>query len=203
MSKLQNYIQFTSVNPRLNFSFLYPTDWQAREVKGKETEYDEVFILGPRNRENTYSLSLAARATPVGAQSGKPADLDAAIAGYVDKNRQSAKFREISRVAGSLAGVEAVEIEIIHTIPLPINNVNAKEMPIRERRIFLKKTDQVYELTYIAVEEDFFKYLEAFKNAAHTFEFREDAAQQTHWPVVMPAAAHAVREQPAGYKPEK
>ena len=98
MSKLQNYIQFTSVNPRLNFSFLYPTDWQAREVKGKETEYDEVFILGPRNRENTYSLSLAVRVTPVGAQSRKSADLDAAIAGYVSKNRKSGNCTGLSNL---------------------------------------------------------------------------------------------------------
>jgi hypothetical protein len=192
MDALQNYSRFTSANPKLDFSFLYPSDWPVREVQGKE--YDEVFIRGPRNEENTYSLSLVVRVSTTNS------NLDTLIADYLERSKRLSKFRETSRATGTLAGAEAVEIEIGYIIPLPINSVNAKETPIIERTIFLRRGNRLYEIAYKGVEKDYHRYLEAFRNAARTFEFQEATGERAYWPVVTSAPAYAVHEQSTDYK---
>jgi len=137
MSELKNYIRFISDNPKLDFSFLYPGDWQAREIKG--SGYDEVSIIGPRNKEDTYSLGLTVSVIPTSEKGGQYANLSEFIADYLTKHRRSAKFSEISRATGSLAGVDATEIEIGYVMPLPINTVNPRATSIAERSIFLKR----------------------------------------------------------------
>lgn len=196
MSNLKSYTQFQSNNPRLDFTFLYPDQWQIIESGGKETEYDEVFIAGPRNEENTFTLSLSVRVTPLHNQS-----LESAFTNYLAKSMRAANYREISRTKGTLAGIEAIEIEISYTMPLPLNGTQPQRTSINERRIFFEKDDRLYELIYSTAETNYNKYLEAFKNAARTFEFREESDQ--HISLVLPMPAHAVRERPTKYKAGK
>lgn len=201
MVELKNYVPFTSTNPKLDFLFLYPGDWQAREVGG--ADYNEVSILGPRNREGTFSLALMVRVVYTGDAVGQRDSLERLVQDYLAHSKRSPGFREISRAYGSLAGVSATEIEIGYTIPLPINNVNAKQTPIIERRIFLLRGSHFYEVMYSAVEEDYYRYLEAFKNLVRTFEFRDDATPYVYRPLVMPAPAPALRERPSEYELRK
>jgi len=196
MSNLKNYTQFQSNNPRLDFTFLYPDQWEVIETKGKETEYDEVFIAGPRNQENTFSLALIVRVTP-----SRNQPLESVLSNYLTKNMRATDYREISRTKGTLAGIEAIEIEIGYAMPLPINSVKPQKTSVNERRIFFGKDERLYELIYKAVKIDYYKYLESFKNAARTFEFREESDQ--HISLVLPMPAHAVRERPARYKVDK
>jgi hypothetical protein len=199
MSEFKNHVRFTSPNPKFDFSFHYPSDWQVREIEG--TSCAEVFILGSRNRENTYSLDLTVRVTPINEQGD--GNLGALVTDYLTKNKRAPKFREISRVEGSLAGFDAIEIEISYATLLPINTVNPKETRIIERRIFLKRGKHFYEVIYSAVEEDYFKYLDAFKDAVRTFEFRSEPVQQTYRPLIMPEPAHALAEKREDYQPKE
>ncbi|MCS6805581.1 MAG: hypothetical protein NZ823_10630 [Blastocatellia bacterium] len=191
MTALQSYSRFTSTNPNLDFSFLYPSDWAVREVQGKE--YDEVFIRGPRNEEDTYNLSIIVRVIPANSK------LDTLVMNYVERNKHFSNFREISRATGSLADTEAAEIEVGYTIPLPINSVNAKETLVIERIIFLEHGDRLYEIAYKGVARDYHRYLEAFRNVARTFEFSEPDEQQAYRSMVISTPSYAVRERPADY----
>jgi hypothetical protein len=201
MGELKNYVRFTSANPKLDFSFLYPGDWQVRESQG--ANYDEVFILGPRNRENTYSLALVVRVTPTARNGGQYANLEELITDYLVQSKRLAGFQKISRAQGYLAGVAATEVEISYTIPLPINTVNPKETRIVERRIFFNKGDNFYEVMLSAIEEDYYQYLGAFKDVVRTFEFRDDTTRRVYRPLVMPAPVQAVRESTTGYDVDK
>ncbi|MBI4631592.1 MAG: hypothetical protein HY740_07760 [Chloroflexi bacterium] len=196
MSNLKNYTQFQSNNPRLDFTFLYPDQWQVIETKGKETEYDEVFIAGPRNQENTFSLALIVRVTP-----SRNLPLESVLSSYLTKNMRATDYREVSRTKGTLAGIEAIEIEISYTMLLPLNSIKPQRTSVNERRIFFEKDERLYELIYTAAETNYNQYLESFKNAARTFEFREESDQ--HISLVLPMPAHAVRERPARYQVDK
>ena len=197
----QQRIAFTSANPRLDFRFLYPAAWQVREFD--QEGHSGVFILGPRNRDDTFSLTITVHVFPAWEQKGKFATVAEVVEDYLRKSRQLANFREISRARGTLVGVDAVEIEISYTIPLPINNVNAKETPIMERKIMFKKGSQFYELAYTAVAEDYYTYLESFKDAVRTFKFREEREQaKVFQPLVTLTPTYAVREKSEEYKTE-
>jgi hypothetical protein len=206
--KVRHRTAFTSTNPHLDFEFLYPAAWRVREFD--RDGHSEVFILGPRNRDDTFSLTITVHVFPSQEQKGKFATVAEVVGAYLRKNRRLANFREISRAWGTLVGVDAVEIEISYTIPLLINDanaketpINAKETPIMERKIVFKKGSQFYELTYTAVAEDYYTYLESFRDAVSTFKFRSEREEaRVFQPLVTPTPAYAVREESEEYKTE-
>ena len=197
----QQRTAFTSTSPRLDFKFLYPGAWQVREFD--QEGHSGVFILGPRNRDDTFSLTITVHVFPAWERKGKFATVAEVVEDYLRKSRQLANFREISRARGTLVGVDAVEIEISYTMPLPLNNVNAKETPIMERKIMFKKGPQFYELVYTAVAEDYYAYLESFRDAVSTFKFREEREEARAFrPLVTLTPTYAVREKPEEYETE-
>jgi hypothetical protein len=197
--KVGHRAAFTSRNPRLDFEFLYPAAWQVREFD--RNRHSEVFILGPRNREDTFSLGMTVHVFPAQEQEGKYATVAEVAEDYLRKHRQLLDFREISRARGSLVGADAVEIEISYTMSLPLNDLDAKDTPIMERRIVFKKGAQFYELTYTAVAEDYYTYLESFQDAVRTFKFREEREKaRVFQPLVTLTPTYAVREKTEEYK---
>ena len=190
----QQRTAFTSTNPRLDFKFLYPGAWQVREFD--QEGHSGVFILGPRNRDDTFSLTITVHVFPAWEQEGKFTTVAEVVEDYLRKNRQLANFREISRAQGAFVGVDAVEIEVGYSIPLPINDVNAKETPIMERKIMFKKGPQFYDLAYTAVAEDYYAYLESFRFG------REREEARAFQPLVTLTPTYAVREETEGYKAE-
>lgn len=184
MTELREYAKFTSDNPRLDFTFLFPSAWQVREVTGRD--YDEVFILGPVNREGTYSLALIVRRSPARAIAGRYASLRELLADYLAQTQRSANFREISQAQGTLAGVDAIEIEVGYSMPLPLNSLKPKETQILERRILLQRDGYSYEIVYRGADEDYYRYLDVFKNMVRTFELHDDTAPRLYRPLVEP-----------------
>lgn len=199
MAKGESYAKFISANPKFDFSFLYPAGWKVREIE--EKDYSEVFIAGPRNEADTFTLSLIVSVIPAQEKGGEFSTLKEVMSAYLARYQPSADFREMSRAWGTLVGVEAVEIEISYTFPLPINNVNAKETPIMERKLIFKKDAQFYELAYTAVAEDYYIYLESFKDAVRTFKFRREREEaRVFQPLVTLVPTYAVREKSEEYK---
>lgn len=197
----QRRTALTSNNPNLDFKFLYPEAWQVREFD--QEGHSGVFILGPRNRDDTFSLIMTVHVFPAWERKGKFATVAEVVEDYLRKSRQLANFREISRARGALVGVDALEIEIGYSIPLPINNVDAKETPIMERKIVFKKGPQFYDLAYTAVAEDYYAYLESFRDAVSTFKFRREREEaRVFQPLVTLTPTYAVREKPEQYKTE-
>jgi hypothetical protein len=197
----QQRTAFASTNPRLDFEFLYPATWQLREFD--RDAHNAVFILGPRNRDDTFSLTMTVHVFPTHEQNGKYATVAEVVEDYLGKSRHLSDFREISRARGTLVGAEAVEIEISYTMLLPLNSSSAKDTPIIERRIIFKKGSQFYELTYIAVAEDYYAYLESFEDAVRTFKFQEERGQtRVFQPLVTLTPTYAVREKPEEYEAE-
>src|SRR3990172_3731369 len=194
MDEVKTYIRFASADPKLDFTFLYPNEWRVREIV--EASYEEVFVTGPRNKENTFSLAMLVRATELSEAGGQHISLKQLVADYLAKSQPASRFRETSRTYGSLAGLDAIEIETAYTLPLPINTVNPKETSILERKIFFIKAGRFYEVMYGAVEEDYYQYLDTFRNMLQTFEFRDDTPRRVYRPLVAPAAVQAVREKP-------
>jgi hypothetical protein len=199
--KVGHRVAFTSTNPRLDFEFLYPAAWEVREFD--RDGHSEVFILGPRNRDDTFSLTITVHVFPAWEQKGKFATVAEVVEDYLRKNRQLSDFREISRARGTLVGVDAVEIEISYTMLLPLNNVDAKDTPIIERKIVFKKGAQFYELAYTAVTEDYYAYLESFRDVVSTFKFRREREEaRVFQPLVSLTPTYAVREKAEEYGTE-
>jgi len=197
----QQRTAFTSTNPRLDFKFLYPGAWQVREFE--RDGHSAVFVIGPRDQDDTFSLTMTVHVFPAWEREGKFASVAEVVEDYLRKSRQLANFCEISLARGDLVGVDAVEIEISYSIPLPINSVDAKDTSIMERKIVLKKGAQFYELAYATVAEDYYAYLESFRDAVSTFKFRREREEaRVFQPLVTLTPTYAVREKSEDYETE-
>ncbi|MBL7182925.1 MAG: hypothetical protein ISS50_00580 [Anaerolineae bacterium] len=66
-----------------------------------------------------------------------------------------------------------------------------------------KKGSQFYELVYTAVAEDYYAYLESFKDAVRTFKLRREREEaRVFQPLVTLTPTYAVREKSEEYKTE-
>jgi len=186
MEKIRGFTLFESFYPEWSFSFLHPIEWEVRE--SVKDDFVEVFIAGPRNRADTFTTSIAVWGRADEDQTPEMLSED-----YINRHRPLPGFQTLAQVIGVLAGSEAVELEVTYEMPLPLNNVNARMTPIRERRIFLKRGGWVYELIYAATEEDYEAWLPAFQTVARTFAFREEPAEHRFYALVTPVPAQAIR----------
>lgn len=191
----KGYAPFQSGQPHLPCAFLYPAGWDVREIV--EDGYVEIFILGPVSRAGTYSTSLSVGMTRAAGQT----PLEAANV-LVSKYRVAFKAQERGPFSVTVAGRPAVEVEIAYSMLLPLNSLNAKQTPIRERRIFFEENNQLYELDYTAPEEDYETWLGAFRILVESFAFAEKPTDTVPYrPVAMAVPQHA-REESPGYEAE-
>jgi len=190
---------FTSANSLLDFEFFYPAAWQIQEFEREG--HSEVFILGPKDRDNVYSLAIAVHVFPTQEQEGKHATIAEVVAAYLKKSGLLPNFQKISRVSGSIADAKAAELVTSYTLPLPLNSVNLKDIAIVERRIILKRKGHFYELIYRAVEEDYYMFLPAFKTMVHTFKFRGNGPEtRDFYPLVSQVPHYIAQEEDADYE---
>lgn len=192
----KGYLSFQSSQSRIPCTFLYPVGWEVREIV--ENGYVEIFVLGPINRAGTYSTSLSVGVTRAAGQT----PLEAANT-LISKYRAAFKAQERGPFSVTVAGRPAVGVEIVYSMLLPLNSLNAKQTPIRERRIFLEESNQLYELDYTAPEEDYATWLEAFHTLVESFTFLEEPADRASYRPVVTAVPQPPREESPGYEAEE
>ncbi len=188
----KGYVPFQSSQPRIPCTFLYPVGWDVREIV--EDGYVEIFILGPISRAGTYSTTLSVGVTRTAGQT----PLEAANA-LVSKYRAAFKAQERGPFSATVAGRPAVEVEIAYSMLLPLNSLDAKQTPIRERRIFFEEDDQLYEVDYTAPEEDYETWLGAFRTLVQTFVFPEEPIKRVPYRPIITAAPQYVSEDTMEY----
>jgi len=166
------YISFQPTQFRQSCTFLYPADWEAREIL--EGGYEKIFIAGPCNQAGTFNTSLMMRVSSATDQIPEEA---AKL--FVSKYQSAFNCQVDGMAFGTLGKRAATEVEIAYSMALPLNSVNPKLTKIRERHIFLKHDDQLFELLYAASEEDYAIWLEAFRIMVQTLLFAEETQTAT------------------------
>ncbi|MBC8264677.1 MAG: hypothetical protein H8E47_11205, partial [Anaerolineales bacterium] len=164
----RGYARYKSGKP-CEYTFLYPAGWRARE--SVEEGYVDTHIAGPRNRAGTYSTSFAVGVTRAAART--PAE---AAMVFLSKFRSAFSIQELGPFPTTVAGASAVEVEIVYWMPLPLNSIHPQRTVIRERKIFFRRGDQLYELRYAATEENYETWLGAFRTLVESFAFPEKPA---------------------------
>ncbi|MFQ5856281.1 MAG: hypothetical protein ACE5LU_11620 [Anaerolineae bacterium] len=189
----EDYVRYQSSQPQIPCTFLYPADWKVREIV--EDGYVEIFIAGPRNKAGTYSISFSVGVT-------RPADQTPteAATSLLAKFRSPYSSEELGPISTTVAGRSATAMEVVYSMPLPLNSIQPEWTSIREHRIFFQRGDQLYELDYSAPEEDYKNWLEAFHTLVESFAFPEKPADAAPYPSVETTAPQHVREEPAEYE---
>jgi hypothetical protein len=159
-----------------------------------EDSSTEIFIAGPRSQAGTYTISLTVKASTMPEQSP-----ERAAAALLSRYRSISSFKELGRASGMVAGCPAVEVEFAYSMPLPLNSMNPQWTMIRQRRIFLKRGDRLFELRYAAPEEDYETWLGAFRTLVQTFVFPEESIKRVSYRPIITAVPQYVREDTMEY----
>ncbi len=191
----RSYARYQSGKP-YEYTFLYPADWKAREII--EEDYMDTYIAGPRNRAGTYSTSFAVGVTRAAGRTPTEAATEL-LAQY----RSAFSCQELGPFSTRVAGIPALEVEIAYWMPLPLNSLHPQRTVIRERNIFFKRGNQLYELRYAATEEDYETWLEAFRTLVESFAFPEKPADTLSYRPVATAVPQPVREESTAYEAEE
>jgi hypothetical protein len=158
---------YTSFQPtwfRKSCTFLYPANWEVHEIL--EVGYEKIFIAGPSNQAGTFNTSLIVRVSPATDQIPEEA---ARL--FVSKYQSAFNCQVEGMTFGKLGKKAATEVELAYSMALPLNSVSPQMTKIRERHIFLKHVNRLFELLYAASEEDYATWLEAFRVLVQTFSF--------------------------------
>ena len=194
--KPQNYVVFQSPSQQVPYTFLYPADWQLRETVDKERV--KIFIAGPRNQEDTYTVAFTVRIRSASAQ--KP---EGVLFDFLDRFQQMPGFQEIGRSSGMVAGQPALEVELSYSMPLPLNSANPQMKTIRERYILFEFDDSLIELIYAAPDDTYDAWLPDFRTLVQTFVLPENHGDEAYHSLVGVAEAvptASLRESAAGYE---
>ena len=178
------------------YTFLYPADWKAREIV--EEGYTGTYIAGPRNRAGTYSTSFAVGVTRAAGR--KPTEAAMVL---LSKFRSAFSIQELGPFPTTVAGAPAVEVEIAYWMPLPLNSIHPQRTVIRERNIFFQRGDRLYELRYVASEEDYETWLGAFRALVESFACPEKPTDTVFYRPVVTAVPQHAREESPGYEAEE
>jgi len=188
----RSYTRYQSGEPHIQYTFLYPADWKVREIV--EDGYVGTYIAGPRNQAGTYSVSFAVGVTRAADQT-----LAETATELLAKYRSAFNCEELGPFSTTVADVPAVEVEVAYWMPLPLNSIHPQRTVIRERNIFFRRGDQLYELRYAAQEEDYDTWLGDFHTLLESFAFPEEPVD-VPYPSVEAAVPQPVREESPEYE---
>lgn len=191
-----SYLVFQFESQEMPYTFLYPADWQAREIV--EEDYVEVFIVGPRDQEDTFSVGFTVRISPASPQTPEEAMID-----LLNRFGQMPGFREIGRGSGLVAGRPAVEVEFAYNMLLPLNNLDPHKKTIRQRYVFLKDNDALVDLIYVAPDEMYDAWLPDFRTLVQNFRRTEERDDTVFHSLIGVPDIAAVREATRDYKVEE
>ena len=187
------YSTYRFEDPDGSCVFLYPADWKTRAIA--ENGRREVFITGPRNRAAAYSTSLAVAVTRSTASSPTEAAAD-----LLARYRAAFDSQGAGPFATTVAGLPAVEVEVAYAMPLPPNSIRPQWTEIRQRTVFFRREEQLYELHYTAPAEDYPTWLPALRTLAQSLSFEVETVRPALRPLIAIPAFPQVREDAAEYR---
>jgi len=144
------------------FSFRCPEDWEVRDLSRKDEA--KFFLRGPLDPSGSLFASITVRAWP--GEERTPSQL---AQEWIGRRSAFRTFRLLARTETRLAGAEAVQVDAVHDVPLPLGAVNAKMVPVQEQVIFATCEGVAYELTYRFIQAHFQEHLPTFEDLVISF----------------------------------
>ena len=177
----KGYVPFKSSKFHIPCTFLYPADWKVEETALSEegNEHKQIFITGPYDQAGRWSASLTVWALLAPNQTEQEA-----TALFLSSCQSDASYQKLGQASGIVAAGPATEVEIVHSLPLPVDGGKSEPSLLRERHIFLKRKDYLYELIYAAAPEDYATWFDTFRILVWTFCFIEEPIDTAFHPLV-------------------
>jgi len=142
----------------------YPKGWTLRESKGKTEAYTQVHVFGERNKDLGFGPSITLTVYPKKDKGGVYTSAQALADHAVQAAHGLASFKLESRSTVKLPfGIDALRCVMTYVLRLPIYQVNAKDVLLKEETYYFEKGDDIYVLSYKNIAKDFTPNLASFR----------------------------------------
>lgn len=143
-------------------SFACPENWELRTLAVRDGV--RFFLRGPLDPAEALFASITVQAQP-----GEGRTLSELAREWTERHSAFRTFRLLAHSETNLAGIEAIQIDAAHDMPLPPGSLRPEMVAVRERIIFALQGETAYELTYRATKEDFETHLPVFEALVASF----------------------------------
>ncbi|MFB3919646.1 MAG: hypothetical protein ACE14U_06210 [Candidatus Velamenicoccus archaeovorus] len=149
----------------------YPKGWTLRESKGKTEAYTQVHVFGERNKDLGFGPSITLTVYPKKDKGGVYASAQALADHAVQAAHGLSSFKLESRSTVKLPfGIDALRCVMTYVLRLPIYQVNAKDVLLKEETYYFEKGDDIYVLSYKNTDVDFAAQESLFLDTLESFK---------------------------------
>ena len=165
-----HYVAYVGNDPALQVTFEYPQGRSVQEETGQVERFRQVRLMGPRNRDDSYTAYLSVLGTPLKAYGGKYPNKEEFLRNYTSHLQQGAQI--VSTTSTKISGAAAIDITVSYTMPpWHHQDLKAVEVPVKARTIVVEKPPYLYQLTYSADAREYDAHAPAFEHLRKTFRF--------------------------------
>jgi hypothetical protein len=144
--------------------FAYPKDWTLRRSQGTQEKYSQVHIFKVASKKAGFGPSITVTVYPASSLK-ELEDKDAAgFARFKDFSSEAAKTTKV-------AAVDARDVTWSYSLRMPLYDVNSRELPIKERSLYLENGSLLFVLSYKNLKNDYSLEERVFKRLLKTFRF--------------------------------
>ena len=162
MEKRNQIRIITSQHKDWPLSFQCPEIWESKQIPTRGGV--KFFLRGPLNQAETQFASITEQARP-----SEGHTLSQLAHKWIELRSAFRTFRLLACTETDLTGIEAIQIDAAHDMPLPAYTINPEMVSIQERVIFALRDEKIYELAYRATEDDFEEHLPGFETLVASF----------------------------------
>ncbi len=158
---------------KLPLSFEYPENWIAGEEAGRESRYQQVIILGPRNTVNTYNAGLTIRISPPKQAGGDYGSVDELIGWRRTQLLNAGPSEVLADHPAPLLGLTGAELEVKSETQLSVAHDGPLiDTTLRTHMLVVSDGVRFFEFIYSADAQDYERLHNAFDHLLATLKFQ-------------------------------
>ena len=163
---LRSELDYQSKNPSLDFAFKYPKNWQPRESQGRRERYDAVQVLGPRDKQNEFSVAFVISVKPGGNKT-----VTDSLSDYIKSTSRFSGFKVLETNGVTVGKQNTSSARYQYLMRLPLRKLNARDVLVKGETFFLANENKSYWVSFLGTAKQFDEYLPVFRRMMKTFRF--------------------------------
>lgn len=161
---------FSGGNPAFDFTFEYPiAGWSFNESQGRTEKYDALYLKGSVDEPTRFRTLIEIVVKPL-PTTGGPAEL---LGAFLKRAGSWPKFKVLDQREVELGGGKAFSAVYESEARLPMEDLNAKPVMIKEQSLFLVRKDKLYRFSLHSLAEQWEDPAAAFEQVLGTFKFKD------------------------------
>jgi hypothetical protein len=166
------YERYSSVDPEINISMDYISDWLYSEHRGSHSSYSQVLFYEKAAGDKPFKAGISVTVKNLSNLGVSPASIEAVAEDIYSKRMKFKDGKSLAKSSVKLTGEKAINLEFSYKTLDKLYDVNAKLLPIKERVIIFQKGSKFYIIRYENTAEDFSKFTKAFNHILKSIKFK-------------------------------